>query len=318
MERPPLDPLNVMQHLHVRLLAAAALAASALAQSTNIAPLGVASQNSNYVTYSQAWRAIDGFTSGVWTFNTSNRLSSTGGAPGGWWQLDLPRPFEVTEVRIYNRADCCPTRLSNFRVSFEDAMGEVYGEDFFVGTGFVPGGGILTVTPPAGTLVTRVRIALINGLNNDGNGFLTLAEVEVDSPSIGNVYCSPATPNVAGRVATITAVGTNVLASPLMTGIVTHGLPEHTFGYFLVGSSAGTTTPPGAHGPLCLGGAIGRYSLQIHNTSHTENMGILIDRSALPVNPARAILPGETWRFQAWFRDGSGSNFSDAVAVTFS
>lgn len=76
-------------------------------------------------------------------------------------------------------------------------------------------------------------------------------------------------------------------------------------------------TPPGSNGVLCLGGAIGRYSLLIHNTTRTENMGIIVDRNALPVNPVRAILPGETWRFQAWFRDGASSNFSDAVAVQF-
>jgi hypothetical protein len=102
-----------------------------------------------------------------------------------------------------------------------------------------------------------------------------------------------------------------------VTALVAHGLPEQTFGFFLVGSGANLVTPPGANGPLCLGGTIGRYSLQIHDTSRTENMGIVINRSALPVNPVRAIQPGETWRFQAWYRDGAGSNFSDAVAVTF-
>ncbi len=208
-------------------------------------------------------------------------------------------------------------RLSNFRISLQDNQGEVFGQSYFVGSGNVPNGGTAQLSAPAGTFVTRVRVEFINGVNNQGNGFLTLAEVQVFSPSRGTSYCGPANNNVSGVPASITVAGSTSLSSPLSTALVAHGMPEQTFGYFLVGSLANTITPPGANGPLCLGGSIGRYSNLIHNTTRTENMGILIDRSALPVNPVRAIAPGETWRFQAWFRDGAGSNFSDAIAVTF-
>jgi len=294
----------------------ALLTVPAAAQTTNLAPLGVASQHTTYDNNSEAWRAVDGFTNGNWTFNQANRLSSTNGTPGAWWQLDLPRPFEITEVVLFNR-NVYGERLGNFRVSLEDATGEVFGQNFFVGSGHVPDGGTAQLLPPAGTFATRVRIAFINGLNNQGNGFLTLAEVQVFSPTIGTTYCNPANNNVSGGPATISTVGTNVLASPNVTAIVAHGMPEQTFGYFLVGAGANSVTPPGSNGVLCLGNAIGRYSLLIHNTTRTENMGIVINRGALPVNPTRAILPGETWRFQAWFRDGASSNFTDAVAVTF-
>ena len=68
---------------------------------------------------------------------------------------------------------------------------------------------------------------------------------------------------------------------------------------------------------LCLSGTLGRYLQLIHSTGFTDNMAIQIDRTHLPTPPPRAIQPGETWRFQAWYRDGGSSNFSDAVAVTF-
>ena len=47
-----------------------------------------------------------------------------------------------------------------------------------------------------------------------------------------------------------------------------------------------------------------------------------IDLTAIPITPPTAILPGETWRFQCWFRDQllfgvTSSNFTDAVRVTF-
>lgn len=298
-------------------LCAAGLAAPTLALSTNIAPLGVASQHTTYNNISEAWRAVDGFTSGAWTFNDSNRLSSTNGTPGAWWQLDFPRPFEITEVVLFNR-NAYGERLSNFRMSLQDPGGEVYGQDYFVSSGHVPNSGTAQLLAPSGTFATRVRIALINGVNNQNNGFLTLAEVQVFSPASGTTYCNPANNNVSGGPATISAVGTSMLASPYVTALVAHGMPEQTFGYFLVGAGANSVTPPGSNGVLCLGGAVGRYSLLIHNTTRTENMAIILDRSALPLNPARAILPGETWRFQAWFRDGASSNFSDAVAVAFS
>ncbi|MCP3913994.1 MAG: hypothetical protein GY711_00380, partial [bacterium] len=46
----------------------------------------------------------------------------------------------------------------------------------------------------------------------------------------------------------------------------------------------------------------------------------VVDPGALPTAPASAILPGETWNFQAWHRDhtpGLTSNFTEAMSVTF-
>ena len=46
-----------------------------------------------------------------------------------------------------------------------------------------------------------------------------------------------------------------------------------------------------------------------------------IDLSAMPMNPPTAVQPGETWNFQAWYRDQVGgqptSNFTDAVRIQY-
>jgi hypothetical protein len=45
-----------------------------------------------------------------------------------------------------------------------------------------------------------------------------------------------------------------------------------------------------------------------------------VDLGALPTNPPHAVLPGETWHFQCWYRDknpGPTSNTTDAVACKF-
>ena len=45
-----------------------------------------------------------------------------------------------------------------------------------------------------------------------------------------------------------------------------------------------------------------------------------LDLSAVPVNPPVAVLAGDTWNFQCWYRDHVPqvtSNFTDAVGLTF-
>jgi len=123
-------------------------------------------------------RAIDGNTNGQWS---GGSVSHTNNLQNSWWEVDLgPLPSErylIDEIILYNRADCCGDRLSNFRVSVFDDVVETFGMDYFA-TGNVPQGGSFRIALPAGTLGDRVRVQL-NGWNNAGNGILSLAEVQV-------------------------------------------------------------------------------------------------------------------------------------------
>lgn len=73
-----------------------------------------------------------------------------------------------------------------------------------------------------------------------------------------------------------------------------------------------TGDPPGysrgTHAQACGEfGSAGRFSIQV-------------DTGAIPMGPPVAIQPGETWKFQAWYRDEnprSTTNLSAALAVTF-
>jgi hypothetical protein len=38
-----------------------------------------------------------------------------------WWRLDFGRSVMVTKVIVYNRADCCPFRLNNFKITVGDS-----------------------------------------------------------------------------------------------------------------------------------------------------------------------------------------------------
>ena len=79
--------------------------------------------------------------------------------------------------------------------------------------------------------------------------------------------------------------------------------------------------PPGSQGTLCLGGAVGRYAKQVANTGTAGVLVLVLDLTDTPTpNGPVTVLAGETWNFQAWFRDknpGTTSNFTNGVSVTF-
>ena len=73
----------------------------------------------------------------------------------------------------------------------------------------------------------------------------------------------------------------------------------------------------GHYGILCLGGAIGRHN-QPGLVQPGPTFSIQLDLTSVPTPTAFvAVQPGETWNFQAWYRDGASNNFTDAVSVTF-
>jgi hypothetical protein len=47
---------------------------------------------------------------------------------------------------------------------------------------------------------------------------------------------------------------------------------------------------------------------------------IPVDLDNIPLSPAAAVQPGETWNFTCWYRDANPtptSNFTDGVSVVF-
>ena len=93
-------------------------------------------------------------------------------------------------------------------------------------------------------------------------------------------------------------------------------VPPGEFGYFLTSMTpAFPFIPPGSSGYICLGGNIGRYN---GNVGQGPSFSLQIDLTSMPVNPTMPVQPGDTWGFQAWYRDvGNTNNFTDAVSVTF-
>jgi hypothetical protein len=138
-------------------------------------------------------------------------------------------------------------------------------------------------------------------------------------PLLGDPTCSGA-PNSTGRAASLAALG-----SPLASGnaLVLEGsdLPPQQVGCFLASrSEARVEAPGGSLGTLCLGAPVLRLA-GIATADEAGRMARQVNTQAVTDLPPVAIEPGETWTFQAWYRDaglgGSGSNFTGAIRVTF-
>ena len=143
-----------------------------------------------------------------------------------------------------------------------------------------------------------------------------------DTCDIGTNYCGPANLNSTGQSAQITATGSVVTQANNLT-LTASQLPQQQFGYFLNSQTQGFVPfAGGSQGNLCLGGAIGRHKDQIQNSGSTGEFAIQVDLTMLPTpGGTHSVIAGETWNFQAWFRDmnpGPTSNFTDGVSITFS
>ncbi len=153
---------------------------------------------------------------------------------------------------------------------------------------------------------------------NNSGAFLVLAGCR----AVGTTFCGPASLNSSGLPAEISGQGTPVVAHNQLV-IQAQFMPQDQFGYFLVSTLPGLLpTPGGSQGDLCMGGNLGRFntSSQIRNSGPTGGFQLEVDLVNLPVNPVQAAMAGETWHFQAWFRDQNPhntSNFTEGLAITF-
>lgn len=134
----------------------------------NLALGGAASQSST-ASGGIASRAIDGNTDGDWS---SGSVTHTTNQVDAWWELDLGVEAEIDRIDLFNRTDCCSTRLSQFYVLVSNTPGAQPGQ-----------GGIFEVFQ-AGVAGTPTSIPVhANGryvrIQKSTAGILSLAEVQV-------------------------------------------------------------------------------------------------------------------------------------------
>ncbi|MDP6940005.1 MAG: right-handed parallel beta-helix repeat-containing protein [Planctomycetota bacterium] len=136
--------------------------------------------------------------------------------------------------------------------------------------------------------------------------------------SIGTVYCT-SNPNSTGAIATMNVRGETLLAFDTLR-LESDNLPVGQFGFYLASPQQGfVPNLGGGQGNLCLGAPIvrlvGAPAGGVLNSGIGGQFRMRAHMLALPSVDRPS--PGETWHFQAWFRDGSSSNTSNAVRFMF-
>ncbi|MEM6672201.1 MAG: hypothetical protein AAF726_05120 [Planctomycetota bacterium] len=148
-------------------------------------------------------------------------------------------------------------------------------------------------------------------------GFFEAVGVDV----AGVQYCDAA-PNSSGRPAWIAAYGDSSTTSP-KTLRVTDAPPLAPCYILTARDTNYVIGVGGGAGNLCLGGTgFGRFSLALGPIDAGGRYELVVDPTAIAQpNGTVAAQPGQTWYFQAWFRDSDSgqatSNLSNAVAIEF-
>ena len=137
---------------------------------------------------------------------------------------------------------------------------------------------------------------------------------------IGNNYCAPAAQNSGGDWARLDAIGFgDVTDNDLRLRVAR--LPQNTTGMIVASQSQGFTPGAGGgQGTLCISGSTLRMEATLFNSGANGSREIQIDLTSFPPPYNGAVLAGQTWNFQTWYRDANPqptSNFSNATSVTF-
>lgn len=158
--------------------------------------------------------------------------------------------------------------------------------------------------------------AVIGAPGNFGTGAV---DVLLPEAPIGTQEC-PGVPNSRGLPGELQAVGSAASQSNEVW-LVARNLPAGQFGFFITGQMPGLVMGPGgSQGNLCITGSLARFNAVIPNSGIGGFFEQRIDTGQIPTQPASAIQPGETWYYQAWYRDQNPqptSNFTSAAGVLY-
>lgn len=166
----------------------------------------------------------------------------------------------------------------------------------------------------AGNLFDTVDWNLLVGAGSASFALTSLVVHPESGGPIGTPYCTSVA-GASGVPATISATGSTSVAANEVE-LHAAGLPQNQSGIFLYGPNAIQT--PFSGGFLCVGGGVKRL-LPPLNSGASGAIHRVLDLTAPPANAGPfAILPGSTWRFQAWFRDpATTSNLTNGLAISF-
>jgi hypothetical protein len=276
------------------------------------------------------------YTSGQWTFRIWQYLPNsyfgeqyvmllndwTDGGVGPYeWSLVMHMDSGTSQVFVDILATANPTTTGGPQALLYDQWVEIRVEldlDVDACEVFYGGVSMYTYTWSVGATTGLPELEILDLFANETDSEVFYDDVSltpgISGGAIGSGYCSPAVANSTGQPAVIQAFG-----SPFV-------LPQNQFGYFINSMSQGFIPGPGgSQGNLCVTGQIGRYNpasgFPVLNSGPGGSISLVLDLANTPQpNGPVAVLAGETWNFQAWYRDlnpTTTSNFTNAVSIAF-
>ena len=137
-------------------------------------------------------------------------------------------------------------------------------------------------------------------------------------------YCGPGEINSTGASGELTAAGSSMVSSNDLA-MTASDLPPMSFGFLITSLTQGfVANPGGSQGNLCVTGLIGRFvgPGQIRQASAAGDWTLVTDLTQQPQPTGLvSIAVGDTWNYQAWYRDSVGgqasSNFTNGVTINF-
>lgn len=161
-----------------------------------------------------------------------------------------------------------------------------------------------------------IQVGSFNGQSGT-DGIMTITE------GLGSIVCIGEINSTGNGAALKMSGSTNVADNDLTLNV--SGLPMNENVLFLNSQEVNlVANPGGSAGDLCIASfTMGRHNGAVMNSGMGGTVALTLNLANIPQpNGFVAALAGETWYWQAWYRDVDGmgmptSNFSSAVCITF-
>jgi hypothetical protein len=280
----------------------------------NLARGRTATQSSTLPGYASAGAAsaVDGNTDGNFP---DGSVTATNADPNAWWQVDLGAPATISSIVIWNRVDCCGSRLSDYWVFVSDVPFLPTDTPFSLQNRAGTFSSHQTAAPNSSTTITPVAQGRYVRVQLSGTDYLSLAEVQV----FGSGGAPPPQNVAQGRTATQSSTFPGYAGA-----VAASAVDGNTDGNFPDGSVTATNADPNAWWQVdlgasaivssvviwnrtdCCGGRLGDYWVFISDTPFlpTDTPAALQNRpgtfsshqTAAP-NPSTSIAAGAQGRY---------------------
>ncbi|MFT7676349.1 MAG: hypothetical protein ACI8QC_000319 [Planctomycetota bacterium] len=144
--------------------------------------------------------------------------------------------------------------------------------------------------------------------------------IVLDTPGAANrcegIEGCAAVANSTGDIGQLAFLSSN--ASGASIDFRAYDLPVGEMGYFIAARNFGEIPfAGGSDGTLCAVSNTARFVMQTSTVDVNGFLDATLDMSMVPNTPTVSTIPGETWYFQCWHRDGLSSNFTETLEITF-